>query len=124
MNPIPQPVEASTPLLLRLSQEGEGYTAQVVGIPELRAVGATRDEAVEAARQAVGRWFDDGRLVALWAPARPRRPKPAGWERDDPLEQEFLQELARSRQEDLERTLEEYEREDRGCSVSSSTPTT
>ena len=40
---------------------------------------------------------------------------------NDPLEQEFLEELARLRREDLERTLRE---DDQECSSSSSTPTT
>ena len=40
---------------------------------------------------------------------------------NDPLEQEFVEELARLRREDLERTLREDSQE---CSNSSSTPTT
>jgi hypothetical protein len=40
---------------------------------------------------------------------------------NDPLEQEFLEELARLKREDLERTLREDGQE---CSNSSSTPTT
>jgi hypothetical protein len=40
---------------------------------------------------------------------------------NDPMEQEFMAELARMRREDLEQTLREYELE---CSNSSSTPTT
>jgi hypothetical protein len=53
---------------------------------------------------------------ALPAPTTP--PKPPGWARDDLLEQDFLEELARMRQEDLERTLREYEQEDRADSGS------
>jgi hypothetical protein len=44
--------------------------------------------------------------------------------KDDLLEQEFLNDLAARRQADLEQTLREYEREDRPCSGTSSTPTT
>jgi hypothetical protein len=43
---------------------------------------------------------------------------------NDPLEKEFLEDLKRFREEDLQRTLQEYELEDRACSDSSSTPTT
>jgi hypothetical protein len=111
-------------MLVHVSQDAGGYAARVIGLPELQGVGATREEAVQAVSQAVGRWFAEGRLVTLWAPPRPPLVKPSGWSKDDPLEQEFLQELARARQEDLERTLREYEEEDRGCSDSSSTPTT
>jgi hypothetical protein len=39
---------------------------------------------------------------------------------NDPLEKEFVEEMARLKREDLERTL----REDEECSNSSSTPTT
>lgn len=45
-------------------------------------------------------------------PSTPPQPKPAGWAKDDPLEQEFLEDLARMRQEDLERILREHEQED------------
>jgi hypothetical protein len=50
--------------------------------------------------------------------------KPTGWAHDDILEIEFLDELARLRQDDLERTLREDAEEDAGCSSTSSTPTT
>jgi hypothetical protein len=65
-----------------------------------------------------------GELVWLTVPFRWPAPKQPGWATNDPLEQEFLQDLARLRQEDLDRTLREDEREDQGCSGTSSTPTT
>jgi hypothetical protein len=43
---------------------------------------------------------------------------------NDPSEKKFLEDLKRFREEDLERTLREYELEDRACSDSSSTPST
>ena len=63
-------------------------------------------------------------MVALTLPPATAPLQSPGWARDDALEQEFLDDLARFRQEDLERTLREYEREDQGCSATSSTPTT
>jgi hypothetical protein len=100
------------------------FTAQVPGIPELSATAPTHEQAVEQLRRVVGEWLSSGRLVALGV-APPSAPlKPPGWAKDDQLEQEFLEELARLRQADLERTLREYEQEDRACSSSSSTPTT
>jgi hypothetical protein len=48
--------------------------------------------------------------------------KAADWANDDPFEREFLDDLARQRREDLDRTVREYEREDQGCSNISPTP--
>src|SRR5262249_6333700 len=99
------------------------YTAQVVGIPEVRATAATEEAAIEQARQILA----EGLATARWGQGEraPRVKSPGGghpWHKDpyDPLEQEFLEELARNKREDLERTLQEYDQE---CSNSSSTPT-
>ncbi len=110
--------------LVQVVQEGEGcFTAQVVGLPELQATAASREEAIEQVRALLAQRLSSGQLVVLAvAPAVPR--KAPGWANDDLLEQEFLEQLARRRQQDLERTLREYEQEDRGCSDTSSTPTT
>jgi hypothetical protein len=110
--------------LAQVSQDGAGHwTAQVVGLPELQATAATRAEAVEQVRALLAQRLSSGQLVALTV-APPAPQKAPGWAKGDLLEQEFLNELARRRQEDLERTLREYEEEDRGCSSTSSTPTT
>jgi hypothetical protein len=95
-----------------------------VGLPEIQATAATRAEAVEQVRTILVQWLSTGQLVALTLLPATAPLKPPGWARDDALEQEFLDHLARFRQEDLERTLREYEREDHGCSDTSSTPTT
>jgi hypothetical protein len=111
-------------LLIQVGRDDAGRcTARVVGLPDLQATAVTQSEAVEQVRAIVAERLSSGQLVAL-AVAPPEPPKAPGWAKDDPLEQEFLAELARRRQEDLERTLREYEREDRGCCDSSSTPTT
>jgi hypothetical protein len=114
-----------TPVLVQVRQEGPGrYTAEVVGLPALRATADTREEALDQVRDAAARWLASGELVPLTIPSRLPSHKPAGWAKDDPLEQEFLEDLARRRQEDLEQTLRGYEGEDHGCSGTSSTPTT
>jgi hypothetical protein len=102
-----------------VGQDGAGrYTAQVVGIPDLQATANTRAEAIDQARALLAQRLSSGQLVALAvAPSMPQ--KAPGWAKDDPLEREFLDDLARRRQEDLERTLREYEEEDRGCSETS-----
>ena len=66
-------------------------------------------------------WLASGDLVEVEVSAENSLLKWAGWAKDDPLEQEYLEELARMKREDLERTLREYDQE---CSGSSSTPTT
>jgi hypothetical protein len=100
------------------------FTAQVPGIAELSATATTREQAVGQLRRVIAAWLSSGRLVALpvSVPSAPIRPP--NWAKEDPLEQEFMEELARIRQIDFELTLREYEQEDRACPSSSSTPTT
>jgi predicted RNase H-like HicB family nuclease len=98
------------------------FTAQVVGLPELRAAAATREEAIQQVRTLLSEWVASGRLVSIEVPRdNPLLRFDGHLNPEDPLEQEFLDELARLRREDLERTLREYDQE---CSDSSSTPTT
>ena len=114
-----------TSQLVQLATDPTGqFTAQVPGVPELSVTAQTREQAIEQLRRAVEEWLSSGRLVSLQLPSPTAPLKPPGWATDDPLEQEFLQELSRMRQADLERTLREYEQEDRASSNSSSTPTT
>jgi hypothetical protein len=111
--------------LVRVRPDGAGhYTAEVVGLPEVQATAATHTEAVEQVRAILAEWLSRGQLVALAISPTTAPLKPPGWAKGDALEQEFLDDLARFRQEDLERTLREYEREDQGCPGTSSTPTT
>jgi hypothetical protein len=95
-----------------------------VGLPEIQATAATREEALSQVRDAAAAWLSSGELIALPIPPRPSLRKPTGWADDDVLEMEFLDELARLRREDLERTLREDAENDAGCSSTSSTPTT
>jgi hypothetical protein len=110
--------------LVQVSEEvGGGWAAQVIGAPDLRATADTRVKAIEQVHALLVQRLSSGQLVALPV-ASPMPQKVPGWAENDPLEQEFLAELARRRQEDLEQTLHEYEEEDRQCSDTSSTPTT
>jgi hypothetical protein len=98
------------------------FTVQVVGVPELRATAATRAQAIEQIRTMLAEWLASGQLMAIEVPC----PNPllhfgGHLDRHDPLEQEFVEELARRRREDREQTLREDGRE---CPNSSSTPTT
>ena len=108
-------------VVVRTEPSGK-FTAQVVGLPELIATAPTREEAIEQVRVMLHDWVATGRLVSVEVPiANPLLQFSGHIDPNDPLEQEFLKELARLRQEDLEQTLREYDQE---CSNSSSTPTT
>jgi predicted RNase H-like HicB family nuclease len=104
-------------LIVIREQPPDKYIAQVVGIPEIQSTAPSRDQAIQEVQILLKQWHETGRLVLVEAAADPLLIRDPG----DPLEKEFLQDIARSRREDLERTLQEYEAE---CSNSSSTPTT
>jgi predicted RNase H-like HicB family nuclease len=118
------PVPLFYNFFLRRGPDGQ-YTAGVVGLPEVRATGRTEDEALEEAKRILTEWLSDVRWIQMRVnvPGRVPTPvKPPGYiDPNDPLEKEYVEILARMRQEDLERTLKEYEEE---CSNSASTPTT
>jgi hypothetical protein len=97
----------------------------VVGLPEVRATAATRDEALEQVRSVLRQWLASGQLVPIVLAEEPAPPPPGP--PADPqalLEREFLDDLAHARQQDLEQTLRAYKAEDGRCPNTSSTPTT
>ena len=84
------------------------FTAQVVGLPELRATAPTREAAIEQVRDMLRDWVATDQLVSIEVPvANPLLHFTGHIDRDDPIEQEFLKHLARFRQEDREQTLRE-----------------
>ncbi len=97
-------------------------TAQVVGVPELSANAATRADAIEQLRAKIMDWMATGQLMSIEVPCpNPLLDFPGHLDPNDPIEQEFLEELRRRRRDDLDQTLAE---DDQECSNSSSTPTT
>lgn len=101
------------------------FTAQLLGLPELSATAANREEAIEQVRARISEWLAAGQLVPLEVPASNPLLRWFGHiDPNDPLEQEFLADLERFRQEDLERASREGQPEDQPCSNTSSTPTT
>lgn len=107
------------------AEAGGQFTAQLLGLPELTATAASREEAIELVRTRIGEWIAMGHLVPVEMPKENPLLRFHGWiDPNDPSEQVFLKELARLKAEDLERTLREYAEEDQQCSSSSSTPTT
>jgi predicted RNase H-like HicB family nuclease len=104
------------------SEPSGQFTAEVVGLPELRASARTRAEAIEQIRALLGEWLASGQLLAVEIPpSNPLLHFSGHLDPNDPIEREFVEELARRRREDLEQTLQEDSQE---CSNSSSTPTT
>src|ERR1700722_5947411 len=104
------------PVVVRPEPSGQ-YTAEAVGIPEIRATCADRVEAIHQVQLALCQWIASGRLVQvelLQAKHVPLQFPPVN--PNDPGEKIYLEELARFRRQDLERTLLEYELEDQKCS--------
>ncbi len=101
------------------------FTAQVVGFPEVRATAATEPEAIQTVAQKFAEQLRNARWVRIRIPTPMEANRLFGFvgqkDPDDPLEQEYVEDLARMRREDLEHTLRE---QDQKCSASSSTPTT
>lgn len=91
------------------------YTAQVVGIADLRATAGSQDEALAQVRQMLDDWLATASWVRLQAPLgeHPLQ-RFAGHSREDPDFDGYLEEIRRYRQEVDQRT----------CSSTSSTPTT
>jgi hypothetical protein len=102
-----------------------GYTAGVLGLPEVRATGATEPQALQAVLKSLEEWLTTTRWVQVRVPQTGPGPpvtQHAGFvDPTDPDQQEYLELLKKMREEDRERTLREYQEE---CSGSSSTPTT
>lgn len=97
------------------------FTVQVVGLPELSATAATREQAMQQVRTMLNDWIAKGMLTVIDVPVPTRRLLHKHLDPNDPLEIEYLEELARMRREDMERSAKEGGWE---CPNSSSTPTT
>ena len=95
--------------MVRAEPSGQ-YTAQLVGLPELQATAGTRDEALAQVRHLLKQWLGEGRLVPVEVSLPAAKPQVACVHApQDLLEKEFLEDLERFRQEDLECTLRDYD---------------
>lgn len=92
------------------------FTAQPLGVPEIRVVAPTAQEAVEQARKALTEWVGALHWVPVQVPLPQDHPwqQVAGHAKEDPDFNLYLEEIQRSR----------LEAEERECSDSSSTPIT
>jgi hypothetical protein len=107
MNPIPfSPLSSTLWIVVRPEPAGQ-FTAHLLGLPELSATAANREEAIAHVRIVLEQWLDSGRLTPLAVNPAPSLRDWPGHDPADPLEQEFLADLERFRQEDLERAMRE-----------------
>lgn len=83
------------------------FTAQLLGLPELRASAANRDEAIERLRVHIREWQAAGQLVPVESPGDNPLQKWFGWAKDDPEYGLFLDEIRRFREEVDQRELSE-----------------
>jgi hypothetical protein len=98
-------------VVVRTEADGRA-TAEAVGIPEIRATAATREEAIQQVRQTLTEWLATGQLVRVQVAPENSLLEVAGWVKNDPLYAEFLEELQRARREDLRRQWEERAKSD------------
>jgi hypothetical protein len=108
------PANGTWSQLVAIRPEPAGqFTASVVGLPELHATATTREDALRRLGDLLGDCLASGQLAAVTVPS-PTLTVMKGFGHaspDDPEEQVYLEELARNRQVDLERTLREYDQE-------------
>ena len=100
------------------------FVAYPCGIPELTVTAAGRSEAITEVTKKLNDWFVAGSLVPVRLPGFCNvgsAPLNSPSESDEYMQRAFEEAMERSRREDLERTLAEYEAE---CPSTSSTPTT
>ena len=107
-------------VVVRSEPDGE-FTAQVVNLPEVRATSPNKELAIAQVRAQLAEWVTQGRLVVVDIPQENPLMKWAGWALNDPLYDDYLEELERARREDREQAIREYEAQ---CAATSSTPTT
>jgi hypothetical protein len=98
------------------------FTAEALGLPELRATCATREEAINRVRLQLGHWFVTRQLVQVEVPTVNPLAQYAGWAKDDPGYEEYLEEIRRYRAEVDAQFQQEASKP--SCSCTSSTPTT
>lgn len=109
-------------IVVREDSPGQ-FTAYPVGLPELIVISNDRAEAVLGAREKMNDWFLAGNLIPVQLPGHRRSSaatEESGEESAAYMQRAYEEALERSRLEDLQQTLAEYEAE---CPSISSTPT-
>src|SRR5437870_5548055 len=103
---------ASVLIVVRAEPPGQ-FTAEAVGIAEIRATADSRELAMHEVRRILAQWFAEGKIVRVDVPQENAWLKLVDFiDPDDPVEREFLEILEEQRRADLEQTLKEYEDEE------------
>jgi predicted RNase H-like HicB family nuclease len=78
-----------------------GFLASVIGMPECKAIGATKEEAIENASRALREHLAQAEIVTVDIPTRIENPllKHAGRFKDDETFDDFMAEIAKYRRE-------------------------
>ena len=98
MTTASSPPGALSPLVRIFSDDRAGFTAQVVGLPEIQATAPTREEAIESVRSTLVAWLAAGELVRLDVPASNNLGGWFGWAKNDPEYDDFREEVRRQRE--------------------------
>jgi hypothetical protein len=116
------PILLSSFSLVRVREEPDGrFTAQLLGAPDIQSTAETREAAIEEVRKLLQYEVNMGSIVAVETPRRHPIAERAGWAKDDPGFEEFLELIHKFREEDDRLEGRVWETEE--CSDISSTPT-
>ncbi len=120
---VETPILLSAFSLVRVREEPDGrFTAGLLGAPDIQATAATREAAIEQVGALLEDEVNGGSIVAIETPRRNPIMERAGWAKDDPSFDLYLEEIRKYREE-VDR-LEGRVWETDECSNTSSTPTT
>jgi hypothetical protein len=109
--------------LVRVHEEPDGrFTAHLLGEPDLRATAATAEEAVEQLRARLQYEVSAGQLLSIELPRQNPVLEFAGYAKDDPEFEQYLEEIRKFREE-MDRREGRFMDPDE-CSDTSLTPTT
>jgi hypothetical protein len=117
------PAVSPASCLVRIVAEPDGrFTARLVGEPDLSATSAAAEEALEQLRARLQFEVNAGQLLAIELPRQNPVLERAGYAKDDPEFEEYLEEIRKYREE-VDRREGRFLDSDE-CSDTSLTPTT
>jgi hypothetical protein len=95
------PILLSSFSLVRIREESDGqFTAELLGAPDIQATSVTREAAIEQVRARLQYEVNMGSIAAIETPRRHPLMERAGWAKDDPDFEDFLEEIRKNREEE------------------------
>jgi hypothetical protein len=91
--------ESLCPWIVVRPEPAGQFTAQLLGLPELSATAASREEAIEQVCVRIGEWVAANQLLPVAVPAVNPLMRWFGWAKDDPEYALFREEIRRYREE-------------------------